>query len=41
MTCERCGAQLRELRRDPYSPRYDPHGNDRYLAVPVTSRSVV
>jgi hypothetical protein len=33
LTCERCGAQLRELRREPYSPHYDPNGNDRYLAA--------
>lgn len=33
LTCERCGVELRELRRERYSPRYDPHGNDRYLAA--------
>jgi hypothetical protein len=33
LMCERCGAQLRELRREPYSPHYDPNGNDRYLAA--------
>jgi hypothetical protein len=30
-TCERCGARLREARRDEYRPSYDPHGNDRFL----------
>jgi hypothetical protein len=30
-TCERCGAQLSEARRESYQPRYDPRGNDRFL----------
>jgi hypothetical protein len=33
LTCESCGAELRELRREPYSPHYDPQGSDRYLAA--------
>jgi hypothetical protein len=36
-TCERCGARLREARRDEYRPAYDPHGNDRFLAPQTTS----
>lgn len=32
-TCERCGALLNEARREPYRPRFNPHGNDRILAV--------
>ncbi|HEX2416409.1 MAG TPA: hypothetical protein VHJ37_14455 [Thermoleophilaceae bacterium] len=32
-TCERCGAQLHEARRDDYRPSFDPRGNDPYLAT--------
>ena len=32
-TCEGCGARLGELRRQPYRPQFDPHGNERFLAV--------
>jgi hypothetical protein len=31
LTCERCGATLRELRREAYRPIFDPRGNDPYL----------
>jgi hypothetical protein len=31
--CERCGARLKEARRERYQPRFDPHGNDRFLAA--------
>jgi hypothetical protein len=34
-TCERCGARLREARRDEYRPSFDPHGNDPFLAAPA------
>jgi hypothetical protein len=30
-TCARCGAELRELRREPYRPRYEPRGNDPFV----------
>jgi hypothetical protein len=30
-TCARCGAELRELRRETYRPRYEPHGNDPFM----------
>jgi hypothetical protein len=32
LTCERCGAELGELRRQLYSPQFDPNGWDRFLA---------
>lgn len=32
-TCERCGAELREVRRELYRPRYKPHGNDPSLEM--------
>jgi hypothetical protein len=32
-TCERCGARLKEARRDDYRPSFDPRGNDPYLAT--------
>jgi hypothetical protein len=32
LTCERCGAELGELRRQLYWPHYDPSGSDRFLA---------
>lgn len=32
-TCERCGAWLGELRREPYRPEFDPHGYVRFLTV--------
>jgi hypothetical protein len=35
-TCERCGAKLREARREEYRPVFDPKGNDRFLAFPAT-----
>jgi hypothetical protein len=28
-TCERCGNELGEARREQYRPRFDPRGNDR------------
>lgn len=35
-TCERCGARLREARREEYRPSYDPNGNARAQASPAT-----
>jgi hypothetical protein len=38
-TCDGCDARLDEVRRDPYEPRYDPHGNDGFTprqAQPAT-----
>jgi hypothetical protein len=35
-TCERCGAQLREARREEYRPSFDPHGNDGFVPFPAT-----
>jgi hypothetical protein len=32
-TCERCGTRLGEVRREPYRPRFDPKGNDRYVSA--------
>jgi hypothetical protein len=31
--CERCGAVLREVRREAYRPHYEPHGNDFFLKI--------
>jgi hypothetical protein len=31
-TCERCGARLNEAGRTEYRPRFDPQGNQRFLA---------
>jgi hypothetical protein len=36
-TCERCGARLREARREQYRPSFDPHGNDGFLPSPGLS----
>lgn len=33
VTCDSCGAELREVTAEQYSPSYDPHGNDTYLTV--------
>jgi hypothetical protein len=30
--CERCGARLGELRRDPYRPHFDSRGSQRFFA---------
>jgi hypothetical protein len=30
-SCERCGAPLREARREPYRPSFDPRGNDALM----------
>jgi hypothetical protein len=32
-TCERCGSRLREARREPYRPAFDPRGNERFMAT--------
>jgi hypothetical protein len=32
-TCERCGAELREVRREAYRPRYEPAGNDPFMRM--------
>jgi hypothetical protein len=34
-TCERCGSELREAHREPYRPRFDPRGNERFLGAPA------
>jgi hypothetical protein len=33
--CERCGARLKEARREQYRPEFDPLGNERFLASPT------
>jgi hypothetical protein len=33
LACERCGATLREVRRQSYRPIFNPRGNDGYLAA--------
>ena len=33
VTCDGCGAELREVEGERYSPHYDPYGSDRYLAT--------
>ena len=38
VTCARCGAELREVWREPYRPRYEPHGNDSFLKRARSSR---
>jgi hypothetical protein len=30
-TCARCGARLREARRERYRPSFDPRGNDQFV----------
>jgi hypothetical protein len=37
LACEDCGAELRQLRREPYWPRYDPNGNGCYLPERASS----
>jgi hypothetical protein len=32
-TCERCGARLREARREEYRPTFDPRGNQPFLVA--------
>jgi hypothetical protein len=32
-TCEDCGTRLSEAYRASYTPRFDPRGNDRYVAA--------
>jgi hypothetical protein len=31
--CELCGAELREVQREAYRPRYEPHGNDPFVEL--------
>ena len=33
VTCDSCGAELREVTVQEYRPEFDAHGNDAYLAV--------
>lgn len=33
VTCDACGAELREVTVQQYHPDFDPHGNDAYLTV--------
>jgi hypothetical protein len=39
LTCEHCGAELRELQREPYLPHYDPHGHAANTLSPSRSTS--
>jgi hypothetical protein len=32
-TCETCGKQLGEARREEYRPNFDARGNERFIAV--------
>jgi hypothetical protein len=32
-TCESCGKQLGEARREEYRPKFDARGNDRFIAL--------
>jgi hypothetical protein len=32
-TCERCGERLQPAGTHPYTPKYDPSGNDRFLTA--------
>jgi hypothetical protein len=34
-TCESCRSKLAEAHREAYRPSFDPHGNDRFLALPA------
>jgi hypothetical protein len=38
-TCERCGAELRELRRELYRPRYEPLGTEPFPKMPPPPRA--
>jgi hypothetical protein len=31
MVCDECQAEVSEVHAEPYSPAYDPRGNDPYL----------
>jgi hypothetical protein len=33
IVCDACDAELREVFVQPYTPGYDPHGNDAHLAA--------
>lgn len=33
VVCDTCQAELREIDAQRYRPRYDPHGNDAFLAA--------
>jgi len=33
VTCDACGTELREVLVEPYSPTFDPHGNDAYVTA--------
>ena len=33
VTCDACGAELREVLVQRYEPAYDPRGNDGYLTA--------
>jgi hypothetical protein len=33
VTCDGCGAELRKVPGERYSPQYVPYGSDRYLAT--------
>lgn len=35
--CDSCGVETREVHREPYTPKFDPSGNDEYLALAVPS----
>jgi hypothetical protein len=31
VVCDQCQAELREVHREDYAPRFDPRGNDAFL----------
>jgi hypothetical protein len=31
VTCDGCGAVMREIETEPYHPQFDPRGNEPYL----------
>ena len=33
VVCDICGAETREVAREPYAPAFDPRGNDPYLTA--------
>ena len=33
VTCDGCGAVMREIESEPYQPQFDPRGNEPYLAT--------
>lgn len=33
MVCDACQAELREVHAERYTPEYNPHGNNAYVAA--------